>query len=588
MRLFLSLVIFLPFLCLAQETTKGDYLLDEQLTQKCKKDIQRTVKILKRIKKFDLVEHEVEGPLPVASAADKDTGYILFTRDYLDPIFYNSVPVKNERTKEVKFFATPGEYESVQIGVYPLKDLTGVKVTASDFTNGKDTLSASNFAVKWVRYMAGTGGPATIYMMQPESMEDFTNINIKDGITNQFWITVKVPEDAKPGNYTGKAIISAANGETSEVAMQLEVLPFKLDKIETYFGFWYDNKDAAQLKKELKEMREHNITCTVGYKPPTKYENGKVIIDSTSYIELLKLHKDMGVKVMDANISAVASVLHPSITPWFSDKFNSAVKDWLIQLQKIWTDNGFGELVINVYDEPRDKALCRPGINISYEETLQFLQLIKQVPDIKTSVTLSGPNPKFDSQILKYMDRTQPHLSQNFKDHIKMAKDMGKEIIVYNNGYSSLAWGFCVWKCGAKGNFQWFLEPLSIDNAYSPIRSNPEYPGQVNTRVLYPTKDGFTPGIKAVYVREGVDDYKYIVTLENTIKKLAGKKEAEEAVKEAKKVVEQVRAKIPDYPSAALETGYETGETKLEKQASEMLKDIRYSIAQQLTKLSKF
>jgi len=588
MRLFLSLVIFLPFLCLAQETTKGDYLLDEQLTQKCNKDTQRTVKILKRIKKFDLIEHEVEGPLPVASAADKDTGYILFTRDYLDPIFYNSVPVKNERTKEAKFFAALGEYESIQIGVYPLKDLNGVKVAVSDFSNGKDTLSASNFAVKWVRYMAGTGGPATMYMMQPESMEDFTSVAIKDGITNQFWVTVKVPEDAKSGNYTGKAIISVANGKTSEVAIKLEVLPFKLDKSENYFGFWYANKDPGQLKKELNEMREYNISCSIGYHPPTKYENGKITIDSARYIELLKLHKAMGVKVMEANISAVAGVLHPSITPWFSDKFNSAVKDWLLQMQKIWTDNGLGELVINVYDEPRDKALCRPGINISYEETLQFLQLIKQVPGIKTSVTLSGPNPKFDSQILKYMDRTQPHLTPNFKDHIKMAKDMGKEIIVYNNGYSSLAWGFCVWKCGAKGNFQWWLEALSTENSYSPIRSNPEYTGQVNTRVLYPTKDGFTPGVKAVYVREGVDDYKYIVTLENAIKRLSGKKEAETAVREAKILVEQVRSRIPDYPSSDLETGYETGETKLKKQDSEMLKEIRYSIAQQISKLSKF
>ncbi|MEI7905261.1 MAG: glycoside hydrolase domain-containing protein, partial [Candidatus Firestonebacteria bacterium] len=527
---------------------------------------------------------------PIASAADNETGYIVFTRDYLNPIFYNSVPVKNELKKEAGIFASLGEYESVQIGVYPLKDLQGVKVEVSDFTNGKDTLSSSNFDVRWVRYMAGAASIPTMYIMQPESMEKFTSVDIKDGITSQFWVTVKVPEDAKPGNYTGKASISAANGKTSEVAIKLEVMPFKLDKPETYFGFWYGNHDPEQLKKELKVAREFNISCTVGYNPSVSYKNGKVtIIDTDKYIQLLKIHKDMGVPVMDTNISQLGNTLAALKVQWFSQEFNEAVKDWSLQMLKIWKDNGFGDLYVNVFDEPRPENLCRPGINISYEDTLKYLQLLKQIPGVKTVVTLAGPEKKFDPEILKYMDRTQPHLGANFKEHMKMAREMGKEIIVYNNGYSSLAWGFCVWKCGAKGNFQWFLEAYSADdNAFAPIRKNPEYEGQTNTRQLYPTKDGFIPSVRAVYIREGGDDYKYIVTLENMIAKLAANKDAETAVKEAKKVVEETRAKVPDYPKAGIISGYETGEGGMERQSSEILLALRYKIGQQIAKLSKF
>ena len=73
--------------------THADRLLDEQLDLLANKDTKGTVRILRKLNKFFLLEHEENTPPPTPTDAHKQLGYILFARNYLEPIYYNTHPI---------------------------------------------------------------------------------------------------------------------------------------------------------------------------------------------------------------------------------------------------------------------------------------------------------------------------------------------------------------------------------------------------------------------------------------------------------------------------------------------------------------
>ena len=586
----LMLLFLFSGLLFADSMENADFLLSEQLNYCKDPTVKTTVKILRRVGSLILMDHDSEGTAPAPTLAEKESGFQLFTRNCLNPINYNSVPKKSESRDTAEMFASLGQFESIQIGMIPLTDLKGVKAAVSDFSSPAGSIPASAFDVRWVRYLAGGGNVHQTYLMSPEIMESFTSVDLKSGITYQFWVTVKVPETAKGGVYNGSVLIAVPNKKPCEVKIKLEVIPVTLEKGVGYFGFWYGNEDPAVMRREINDLKDYGLTTGTGIHMPTVYKNGAITVDPDGvYVKFAKAVLESGWKIMEVNISSFGCIPEVQKLGLFSPEFNRLAKDWVEKVKKVYDDNKLGTCMINVYDEPREKSMCRPGINISYEDTIQYLKIIKSVPGVKAVVTCAGANKLLDPEMIPLLDRDQPHLTKGFKDHIALAKSLGKELITYNNGYSSLAWGFCPWKAGASGNLQWVLPAYSKDrNIYSPIKKNSEYPGEPNTSAAYATEKGMTPGVKLVYIREGIDDYRYITSLEKKMTELSGNAAAANDVSAAKRVVEEVRNRVPDYPASGIQTGYEAGETAVVKNPAELLKSLRYKIAKQLENLSKY
>ncbi len=588
MKKFLFLFL-LSGILFADSMDNANFLLNDQLAYCKDPTVKTTVKILKRVGNFVLMDYESEGAAPVPTMAERESSLQVFTRNCLNPINYNSVPGKGDSRDSAEMFASLGQCESIQIGVTPLIDLKGVKAAVSDFSGPAGSIPASAFEIRWVRYLAGRGNIAQTYLMAPEIMETFTSVDLKSGITYQFWVTVKVPETAKGGVYNGSVMIAAPNARPSEIKVKLEVIPVVLEKGSGYFGFWYGNQDTAAVRREINDLKDYGITTGTGVYMRAVYQNGTITVDPDgAYVKYAKAALESGWKLLDVNICSFGGIPAMEKLGVSSPEFGRLAKEWVEKVKKLYDDNKFGPCTINVYDEPREKSMCRPGINISYEETIKYLQIIKSVPGVRTVVTCAGLD-KADAEMIPLLDRDQPHLTKGFKEHIALAKRLGKELITYNNGYSSLAWGFCPWKAGASGNMQYFLPSYTNNsNIYSPLMKNAEYPGQPNTAAAYPTEKGMTPGVKLVYVREGIDDYRYITGLEKKISELSGNSAAARDVLAAKTVVEEVRSKIPDYPASGIKSGYEAGDTSVVQNPADLLKELRYKIAKQLEALSKY
>ena len=178
---------------------------------------------------FKKIVYEQINTLAPLTEEEKRRGYLLFVRDWMEMIYPNTIPQRKEiDNKEISLFASLGEYEPAAFGIHPLKDLKNIEVIASDLTGGTNTISKENIKIRVTRYMnermsgkTRTAGDYTYYlaggswsktyMLIPKVLDDYSKFSIKKGQTKQIWLTFKIPENSKPGNYQGSVLFKPEN-----------------------------------------------------------------------------------------------------------------------------------------------------------------------------------------------------------------------------------------------------------------------------------------------------------------------------------------------------------------------------------------
>jgi hypothetical protein len=159
------------------------------------------------------------------------------------------------------------------------------------------------------------------------------------------------------------------------------------------------------------------------------------------------------------------------------------------------------------------------------------------------------------------VDVLNTHAWQGSARLIAETQRLGKTLWVYNNGYSRLAWGFSLWKLGARGNWQWAYFGAGSSDPYSPIPvGGSENPGESNTGrgPTYCFADRIIPTPRYEWVREGIDDYRYLYTLKERLQGAEGAAAAK-AKDEANALFAEITKVAPQYPAIGLQTGAEAG-----------------------------
>jgi hypothetical protein len=541
--------------------TVSEALLDEQLDLLANKDIKSTVRILKRLNKFFLLEHEETTPAPTPTDAQKELGYILFTRNYLDPVYYNTNPRAYEIRNEVKLFATPGEYEPVAFAAYPLADLEGVSLACSDLRGPNDALiKAAAVDLRFTRQLA-RGVKPFMWMVGPEALEQFKTLSIPKGRTTQFWITVKVPADAAPGEYQGTLTLRPANRPAAEVKLTAVVLPFKLaEDPEMNFG-WYYTGSGPTLRRELEDLRAHGCTTLMLHEPRIKSltADGKAEVDFSTWEEHCELCAELGFYgIKQTGIGGITGAISrlgiKELGIGFDLPFVAVLKKY-----KEWLDaHADFKVVFCIYDEPRETLLN--SWNRTFDQTVAYIKLCRMVPGLLITVNPMGDkgDGKDYSVFGEMVDVLNTHAWEGSKKLIEATRKAGKTLWVYNNGQARLTWGFAPWRLGAKGEFEWMYPGAGSGDPYSPIPvGGYENEGESNTGrfPVYAFPDRIVPAPRYEWCREGTDDYKYLYTLRQRIQ--ASK--ADDAIVEATTLIKEIAAAIPEYPAMGLTTGAEAG-----------------------------
>lgn len=304
--------------------------------------------------------------------------------------------------------ACRGEYESGSFVVLPLRDLTGLRVTATALTGPAGTIPADAVDLKLVKvwYQAGRGihdlrdrilvpelllNDADLVRVDEEAQQNYLRSTAEDGTETyvlasggigstdlesvrpidaptlqpvdlpalrlqQYWVTVRVPEDAAAGNYAGALRLSTADGGSAELPLTLTVHDFELAPSPLTYSVYYrarlnaanepridsESRSEEQYLAEMRDMAAH--ACLY----PTVYQNH----DETLLPRVLELRAQAGLptdQLFTLGISSGAPQTQAEI-----DALREGVRKWLAMAERF----GYEDLYVYGIDEARGERLA--------------------------------------------------------------------------------------------------------------------------------------------------------------------------------------------------------------------------------------
>ena len=157
-----------------------------------------------------------------------------------------------QKTNSVSIFASPGEYEPFSFAVQPKERIVDVMIQGGALTGPAGVIPAENVVVRSAE--GGHGANRMLFNLG-------RTWNMPAWSRELFWVTVRVPEDAKPGTYRGRVTLTSAGRPLAEVMVNLEILPIKLEEPPFCLGWHYAWPGSVEvLRANLKDMREHGMT----------------------------------------------------------------------------------------------------------------------------------------------------------------------------------------------------------------------------------------------------------------------------------------------------------------------------------------
>jgi len=144
-------------------------------------------------------------------------GYLVFSKHYMERGDARTLPKPEEINKPLAIFASPGEYEPASFAIRTQKDLEAVTVTlAGDLAGpGGALISKEQVEIRCVelmkRWLSVTDYKQVecfLTRQKPRSISAYT--------TQRYWVTVHVPEQAKPGLYKTAITITPANAKPKQ------------------------------------------------------------------------------------------------------------------------------------------------------------------------------------------------------------------------------------------------------------------------------------------------------------------------------------------------------------------------------------
>ena len=91
------------------------------------------------------------------------------------------------------------------VSVVPLIDLDRVDVSVSDLIGPAGTIPATAIDPGYVSYrISRVTAEGTVYTISPRLIMPGASVEMPAGLARRFWMTVRTPEDARPGIYRGR------------------------------------------------------------------------------------------------------------------------------------------------------------------------------------------------------------------------------------------------------------------------------------------------------------------------------------------------------------------------------------------------
>jgi hypothetical protein len=397
-------------------------------------------------------------------------------------------------------------------------------------------------------------------------------LDMEAGLTQCYWLWLEIPANTPPGNYQGTLTFRPGKGEAKKIPLQLEVYPFTLEPVlPVAFGMYYNPRrepllpaeESRLLKEQLQFMRQVGFT-SVSIPAPVVTGLGKgnqvnLRFDKTMFdlarevgmgqhprqeimTQALGIGRAIGRRLPGSPGPAVDR--NPGLElkqPEFRGYFLNALKQY-----KSFLDNTGLPVAVEIVDEPRE--MPNPW-NRNLADTLQYGNLLKEA-GLRTFVTPMGDsNSGKDYTVLAdNADIISVHAWKASSGLMERTRKNGKTLWLYNTGMDRFSWGFYNWRAGSSGRWEWHF-------CWHEEKTVGGYPGR-DWYNPFTSMHGFAPNAPPSFlggmlfqsrfleVAEGINDYAYLITLEQALEKT----KKEEVARSAREFLAALKRVIPEHP----------------------------------------
>jgi hypothetical protein len=463
-----------------------------------------------------------------------------------------TVPDPREIGYTVRVRACRGEYEPATFAVFPVMDPCRLLIEVSDLTlrdvpdsEPAAVLSSDIVDVRevkcWYQSGAATMRPDKTTLLPelllhdpsivdvdpkerkntlnfdgyPKDADTFQGTSIPAFESRQFWVTVRVPENAEPGVYQGSILLSNEGMNFSgipgvpvyEIPLEVEVLDFELEPSPMIHSLYYTRRlnsgggeesfrrQMEMMEGEIHNQVEHGINAPSTYvhngNLPWEGEDGKKIWDW-----LIEVHREAGV---------------PDDSPFFHVTFAVGTQQEEEQLENIRraVRKSVGFLKErgrpNLYVQGKDEA--PPDVMRKERKSFQA------VNDAGGKVFVACGSDYFDAagDVLNL-----PVVGGRLrKDLAEKVHEEGHKILVYANPWGGFErpevyrrnYGIRLWLADYDGVMNWQYADTGT-NAWDDFKGNSR-----RYNMAYPALGRPVDTIQWEGFREGVDDLRYLFTL---------------------------------------------------------------------------
>ncbi|MBN2290251.1 MAG: hypothetical protein JXQ83_13035 [Candidatus Glassbacteria bacterium] len=444
-----------------------------------------------------------------SGAAALQAEVAVWTQSYLKPLSREE-PVPSRPEKKIRLRAAPGEYEPA---VFALRSDEPVPATVSLCgLEGADWLPAAWCELHRVEGLSDT--------TRPNRLCEFAGpVELAPGRTQFFWLTVRPPEDAGPGTYTGRVFIQARH-QMLGLEISCEVLPFRLEQSPVIGGAFMAETDLPP--GWYRDMKEHGIDAiqhfwaynarvirrgenpVLDLSPLDSYMTdivasgmrGPVVISLGNDYHLhfeRRLAEAFDIPIDTSGNIDGKRIVGPAISPRLDTLFVRG----LHQIRDHWKARAYPqELVVLIYDEPTERLLAR-GKN-------RYDLLKTAMPGTRVYGVVMDRREWAES-MLDQMDIIVAN--GDFEACRELARANGKGFWIYG-GVRSVHGarydkGCLPWRVGAEGTFFWMYNYWDYDPDGCAVYHHPDDPEKLVRSTVWEA------------IREGIDDLRYFATAEN-------------------------------------------------------------------------
>lgn len=438
---------------------------------------------------------------------------------------------ENFQSGPIQVSLARGEYESVQLVLIGADEPQQLQIQVSPLVhaNGQDRFPDGVVEIRQVGYVHTQQPyyPVTFVGDWPDPLPLAEKIEVPVREVQPLWITLGAPASIAAGRYEGTLNVSGSDGRSEQLALQVTVWDFTLPRtphLKTAFDFYrsrltkayrefvpggsaWEGRTEELAREYYLDMLKHRVFPILQANP-----------SSSTFRSEIALYLDRGLGILGVGTVGGSNgnnwpkdpAQQQRVMAWYRDAASA------LKLQNL-LDRAY----VYAYDEPT------PG---DPRVAQVMADIHSAAPELKNLLVMHyAPDPAQHADWLKDADILCIRMASYDPAQAAQFKEMGKEVWMYVSSpahpfpalvidYPALSHRiipWLAWKYNASGLLYWCVNFWNTDPWENPANFSKDQNG--NGSLYYPSAQGPVPSIRMEVLRDGIEDYEYLVHLKELL-----------------------------------------------------------------------